>query len=41
MFTERNYVLELLAGTANRLSEQRKTQAWGIVVFENGEFREE
>jgi hypothetical protein len=41
MFTKRNYVFELLTGIANRLNTQRKTQAWGIVVYENGEFREE
>jgi len=41
MFTKRNYVLKFLIGIANRLNKQIKTQSWGIVVFENGAFREE
>jgi len=40
MFTKRNYVFKILTGIANRLNKQRKTQNWGIVVFENGIFRE-
>ena len=41
MFTKRNYVFKLLAGIASLLNTQRKTQEWGMVVYENGEFREE
>lgn len=41
MFTKRNYVFKLLAGIASLLNTRRKTQNWGIVVFENGVFREE
>ena len=35
-----NLIKKVLAGIANLLNEQRKTQNWGIVVFENGELRE-
>lgn len=41
MFTKRNYVFKFLTGIANQLNKQIKTHGWGIVVFENGEFREE
>ena len=33
-------IKEALAGIASLLNKQRKTQGWGIVVFENGEVRE-
>ena len=35
-----NLIKKVLAGIANLLNEQRKTQNWGIVVFEDGELRE-
>ena len=42
MFTKINYgFFKLLIGIASLLNEHRKTQGWGVVVFENGEFREE
>lgn len=41
MFTKRNYGFKLLSGIASLINEQIKTKGWGIVVFENGEFREE
>jgi hypothetical protein len=35
-----NLIKKVLAGIANLLNEQRKTQNWGLVVFEGGEIRE-
>lgn len=34
-------IKEVLAGIASLVNKQRETQAWGIVVFENGKFKGE
>ena len=33
-------IKEMLAGIASLLNANRKTQSWGMVVYENGEVRE-
>ena len=40
MHAKRGFVLGMLAGIASLLNANRKTQSWGIVVFEEGEVRE-
>ena len=40
MHAKRGFVLGMLVGIASLLNERRKTQSWGMVVYENGEAME-